>query len=1477
MTNDRADVTAFNVRVMAKVREAFPDVRLWLSTYGVDRVSYLDQVVVPKDARKQGVGTKVMELIVAEADRDDVTIVLTPSIDLGATSTSRLARFYRRFGFERNRGRHYDARVSSAMIRRPRPSAAKALDESFVPSRTWYHGTGPEAAKKINASGRLEHGFEKNDYPDVQGLDGRLYLTNRPSVAELYAKRRSKGKKGKGVVFEVDAGDIPWDKAQPDEEFLVWAYQNWDAVKGPGDEEVLTPEDLMINFGPDEMYTINRRSDLWHRIHEWVLKNGPEELKRRCAESISGWDDDLPQDVLDVLPRRGDLWDDLMEATWSISVPGPIKVKVKQPAVNEAARPIPHAADSIDDLRQHLKSKDVDLRFWEWLVPEWADEVELPGHERDDESDELAVTLSDLGPSQRAAFEKYVERQVASGAVEDIDLQPNQVMRYVRDVRPDERLVHLTSKMNARGLVRRGRFGRGAGLYNLTCTKHKCDPDEGEGPYAFAFLEEDVTEEAREAFGRHAVSFTADAAILVEHTLDRGFERQVIFDRRRVRDLRSEDVVAESAASRKALADLDPTMLDAGEGGERPSPEQVTSAVLKLVAEMGEDPIIINSGDCDTFAERLVGVLGYGVAEEIMDDDDDGRIPNHAWVDIDGRYYDAEVPSGVDDWRDLPVFTRWFARRNRRVVTETKTQDDLVKYLEDGDIDALGALADLDGDGRFDAPPEKRVATEQDMDLAIYDWLHSDEFDLGYLGGADPEYDKLNAAHRESLRVHTQKMLDVEYDRELAEWEEEHGEVQDVTKAYAGPVERVDEATWLVHFSDRAEDIADHGFKFGASAEFLALTERQGEKAARGMFAFAFEAESIDALEHWQSGRTYGDAMVFFRAEDAVSAHHLGDREQQVVFNRHTARDRVFCEFDRDDKKRGATCSVVDRHGKVAFSSDYEQVVDWIKVNYASARRDGVVAEAANDPTGPLTVYHGTSAAQVSSIQERGLIPGASRGMGDDSGKNPFVYVARTKKTASWFARNNTRRDDPAVVTAELRGKIYETEARGDMGAFGKVCDDLGVPFAKEGTRIMDLAAVASALRKAGYAGVSFRDGSANGGAAIAALPEALTVVGSKPVTEADLGVETSLAPGAGRETISLLPVEGSAEVKAVYLTDDVSMARAYANGRKKDAHVGASKVEDGVIFVVDRGTGFREVGGDVWQTWADDAVAEAREWLEDTDEEPGDGLAMLLEACDLTLDEETARRVLEDPSFLLDHLDEERWMSIQNDWHGYAELAVAKVDWEDVVAILEYDEDGKLVRTTKGGSRKRWRGKFEPEDFYYHGSPREIWKDKLDSLNDVGGGDSKQVAESASSVRFADLPDDMQVLIMQFVEDFGDESESEVDFDELTLPVAEVHVGLFPSVEMETDYRTVGHALEMDLDATPPILIAHGEWLDGRHRVYKAIYDGRRTVRAIDLTHLLPNFKPGSGDSLGTLRDNPISDRYLDAAREYMRSRSAH
>lgn len=79
----------------------------------------LSKIALPKEDRKSGIGTDVMNEVIKFADSQDKTVALSPSTDFGGTSVARLKDFYKQFGFVENKGKNKDLSISETMYRLP--------------------------------------------------------------------------------------------------------------------------------------------------------------------------------------------------------------------------------------------------------------------------------------------------------------------------------------------------------------------------------------------------------------------------------------------------------------------------------------------------------------------------------------------------------------------------------------------------------------------------------------------------------------------------------------------------------------------------------------------------------------------------------------------------------------------------------------------------------------------------------------------------------------------------------------------------------------------------------------------------------------------------------------------------------------------------------------------------------------------------------------------------------------------------------------------------------------------------------------------------------------------------------------------------------------------------------------------------------------------------------------------------------------
>ena len=87
----------------------------------IDKV-LLESIIVPRNIRKQGIGSQIMQELINYADKVGKRLELSPSQKddyHGTTSKRRLINFYKRFGLRENKGRNKDFTTTRTMYREP--------------------------------------------------------------------------------------------------------------------------------------------------------------------------------------------------------------------------------------------------------------------------------------------------------------------------------------------------------------------------------------------------------------------------------------------------------------------------------------------------------------------------------------------------------------------------------------------------------------------------------------------------------------------------------------------------------------------------------------------------------------------------------------------------------------------------------------------------------------------------------------------------------------------------------------------------------------------------------------------------------------------------------------------------------------------------------------------------------------------------------------------------------------------------------------------------------------------------------------------------------------------------------------------------------------------------------------------------------------------------------------------------------------
>jgi hypothetical protein len=101
-----------------------------------------------------------------------------------------------------------------------------------------------------------------------------------------------------------------------------------------------------------------------------------------------------------------------------------------------------------------------------------------------------------------------------------------------------------------------------------------------------------------------------------------------------------------------------------------------------------------------------------------------------------------------------------------------------------------------------------------------------------------------------------------------------------------------------------------------------------------------------------------------------------------------------------------------------------------------------------------------------------------------------------------------------------------------------------------------------------------------------------------------------------------------------------------------------------------------------------------------------------------------------------------------------------------------------------------------------------------------------------------SDLPEDLQVLIYDFVE-VGLGEAGLRNLEAHRLRVKTLATTAFPEVEMWTDYRNRAYSEAMVGRELPPVVVCGDKWLDGRHRIWAARVGRKTTVDCIDLADI--------------------------------------
>lgn len=137
--------------------------------------------------------------------------------------------------------------------------------------------------------------------------------------------------------------------------------------------------------------------------------------------------------------------------------------------------------------------------------------------------------------------------------------------------------------------------------------------------------------------------------------------------------------------------------------------------------------------------------------------------------------------------------------------------------------------------------------------------------------------------------------------------------------------------TWLVHYTNQAESIAVHGFKYGApDKQDLALTRMKNSNARTETsgYNFAFLASHQEDVSN---GEFYGKQCVVFQSSGTMT-HHRTDNEHQIVFDGSHVNPKSIYPIYQIDMK---WCVLNHNTSKILFKNkDINVVVKWVIQNH---------------------------------------------------------------------------------------------------------------------------------------------------------------------------------------------------------------------------------------------------------------------------------------------------------------------------------------------------------------------------------------------------------------------------------------------------------------------------------------------------------------------------------------------------------------
>ena len=209
------------------IKDKYADKTDHLYIYEKKNTISIDNMVVKKEYRNQGIGTAILNDVIDYADRVQKTITLTPTSEFG--TKERLKKWYKTNGFVENKGRNTDFTISDTMYRLPSSTSFSLKGGVDVsPQKTTDYLNAVEGVRKgkKGAAERLakyvDEGMIRTEaYDALIEKYGAIHTGEKPSRDVQVPRKSGKNKKVSQTVRTILEAQVTPDEAVPTIEKMV--------------------------------------------------------------------------------------------------------------------------------------------------------------------------------------------------------------------------------------------------------------------------------------------------------------------------------------------------------------------------------------------------------------------------------------------------------------------------------------------------------------------------------------------------------------------------------------------------------------------------------------------------------------------------------------------------------------------------------------------------------------------------------------------------------------------------------------------------------------------------------------------------------------------------------------------------------------------------------------------------------------------------------------------------------------------------------------------------------------------------------------------------------------------------------------------------------------------------------------------------------------------------------------------------------